>query len=163
MRLFCITISLALCLSGCRTHIQYVPVESKHDSVYIDRLVPYPVPADSATIKALVECDKMGKVVLRWLDMANSRNVDLQFKLDSLGYVIADMRIKQDTLYLPSREIYVDKYVEVPVEVPVEVERGLSIWEQMCIRLFPYAAGLSSVLLILVARKPITALIRRFI
>ena len=95
--------------------------------------------------------------------MANSRNVDLQFKLDSLGYVIADMRIKQDTLYLPSREIYVDKYIEVPVEVPVEVERGLSIWEQMCIRLFPYAAGLSSVLLILVARKPITALIRRFI
>ena len=89
MRLFCITISLALCLSGCRTHIQYVPVKSKHDSVYIDRLVPYPVPADSATIKALVECDKMGKVVLRWLDMANSRNVDLQFKLDSLGYVIA--------------------------------------------------------------------------
>lgn len=159
MRLFCITISLALCLSGCRTHIKYVPVESRRDSVYIDRLVPYPVPADSATIRALVECDERGKVVLRWLDMANSRNVDLQFKLDSLGHVIADMRIKKDTLYLPSREIYVDR----DVEVPMPVERELSKWEQMCIRLFPYAAGLSSVLLILVARKPITALIRRFI
>ena len=141
MRLFCITISLALCLSGCRTHIQYVPVKSKHDSVYIDRLVPYPVPADSATIKALVECDKMGKVVLRWLDMANSRNVDLQFKLDSLGYVIADMRIKQDTLYLPSREIYVDR----DVEVPVPVEKQLTKWQQVKINYGGKAIGLLAV------------------
>lgn len=163
MRLFCITISLALCLSGCRTHIKYVPVESRHDSVYIDRLVPYPVPADSATINALMECDEEGRVTLRRLSMEQSKNIGLQFKLDSLGHLLAKMKATPDTLYLPSREIYVDKYVEVPVEVPVEVERGLSIWEQMCIRLFPYAAGLSSVLLILVARKPITALIRRFI
>ncbi len=159
MRLFCITISLALCLSGCRTHIQYVPVESKHDSVYIDRLVPYPVPADSATINALMECDEEGRVTLRRLSMEQSKNIGLQFKLDSLGHLLAKMKATPDTLYLPSKEIYAER----EVEVPVPVERELSKWEQMCIRLFPYAAGLSSVLLILVARKPITALIRRFI
>lgn len=141
MRLFCITISLALCLSGCRTHIKYVPVESRHDSVYIDRLVPYPVPADSATIRALVECDERGKVVLRWLDMANSRNVDLQIKLDSLGHVIADMRIKKDTLYLPSREIYVDR----DVEVPVPVEKQLTKWQQVKINYGGKAIGLLAV------------------
>lgn len=159
MRLFCITISLALCLSGCRTHIRYVPVESKHDSVYIDRLVPYPVPADSATINALMECDEEGRVTLRRLSMEQSKNIGLQFKLDSLGHVLAKMKTTPDTLYLPSKEIYAER----EVEVPMPVERELSKWEQMCIRLFPYAAGLSSVLLILVARKPITALIRRFI
>lgn len=159
MRLFCITISLALCLSGCRTHIQYVPVKSKHDSVYIDRLVPYPVPADSATINALMECDEEGRVTLRRLSMEQSKNIGLQFKLDSLGHVLAKMKTTPDTLYLPSKEIYAER----EVEVPMPVERELSKWEQMCIRLFPYAAGLSSVLLILVARKPITALIRRFI
>ncbi len=159
MRLFCITISLALCLSGCRTHIKYVPVESRHDSVYIDRLVPYPVPADSATINALMECDEEGRVTLRRLSMEQSKNIGLQFKLDSLGHVLAKMKTTTDTLYLPSKEIYAER----EVEVPVPVERELSKWEQMCIRLFPYAAGLSSVLLILVARKPIAALIRRFI
>lgn len=159
MRLFCITISLALCLSGCRTHIKYVPVESRHDSVYIDRLVPYPVPADSATINALMECDEEGRVTLRRLSVEQSKNIGLQFKLDSLGHVLAKMKTTPDTLYLPSKEIYAER----EVEVPMPVERELSKWEQMCIRLFPYAAGLSSVLLILVARKPITALIRRFI
>ena len=120
MTRLCFFLSMLPLLVGC-SRVQYVPVESRRDSVYIDRLVPYPVPADSATIRALVECDERGKVVLRWLDMANSRNVDLQFKLDSLGHVIADMRIKKDTLYLPSREIYVDRDVEVPV--PVEKQQ----------------------------------------
>lgn len=127
-------------LAGC-TRVQYVPVESRRDSVYIDRLVPYPVPADSATIRALVECDERGKVVLRWLDMANSRNVDLQFKLDSLGHVIADMRIKKDTLYLPSREIYVDR----DVEVPVPVEKQLTKWQQVKINYGGKAIGLLAV------------------
>ena len=91
--------------------------------------------------------------------MEQSKNIGLQFKLDSLGHVLAKMKTTTDTLYLPSKEIYAER----EVEVPVPVERELSKWEQMCIRLFPYAAGLSSVLLILVARKPIAALIRRFI
>lgn len=125
---------------GCSL-VRYVPVESRRDSVYIDRLVPYPVPADSATIRALVECDERGKVVLRWLDMANSRNVDLQFKLDSLGHVIADMRIKKDTLYLPSREIYVDR----DVEVPVPVEKRLTKWQQVKMDYGGKAIGLLAV------------------
>ena len=125
-------------LAGC-TRVQYVPVESKHDSVYIDRLVPYIVPTDSATIRALVECDEKGKVVLRWLDMANSRNVDLQFKLDSLGHVIADMRLKQDTLYLPSREIYVDRKAEV------HIEKQLTKWQRTKIDYGGKAIGLLAV------------------
>ncbi|WP_233202227.1 hypothetical protein, partial [Parabacteroides provencensis] len=104
-------ICITLCLVGCRTRMSYVPVGSKTDSIYIDKLIPYPMPADSASIRALMECDENGKVVLRWLDLANSKNVQLMFTIDSLGNVIADMKVPQDTLYLPSKEIYVDRKV----------------------------------------------------
>ena len=126
-----------LALSGCRTKIQPVAIENRIDSIYIDKLVPYPMPADSASIRALMECDENGKVVLRWLDMANTKNVELMFALDSLGNVIANMRIPRDTLYLPSKEIYVDR----KVEVPVEVERKLSKWEQFKMDIGGWAIG----------------------
>ena len=126
-----------LTLSGCRTKIQPVAIENLIDSIYIDKLIPYPMPVDSASIRALMECDENGKVVLRWLDMANTKNVELMFALDSLGNVIANMRIPRDTLYLPSKEIYVDR----KVEVPVEVERKLSKWEQFKMDIGGWAIG----------------------
>ena len=134
-----------LTLSGCRTKIQPVAIENRTDSIYIDKLVPYPMPADSASIRALMECDENGKVVLRWLDMANTKNVELMFALDSLGNVIANMRVPRDTLYLPSKEIYVDR----KVEVPVEVERKLSKWEQFKMDVGGWAIGAISGLLLI--------------
>jgi len=121
-----------LFLSGCRTKIQPVAIENRTDSIYIDKLVPYPMPVDSASIRALMECDEHGKVVLRWLDMANTKNVELMFALDSL------MRVPRDTLYLPSKEIYVDR----KVEVPVLVEKELSRWEKIKIEVGGWAIGI---------------------
>ena len=129
-----------LTLSGCRTKIQPVAIENRIDSIYIDKLVPYPMPTDSASIRALMECDENGKVVLRWLDMANTKNVELMFALDSLGNVIANMRVPRDTLFLPSKEIYVDR----KVEVPVLVEKELSRWEKIKIEVGGWAIGLLS-------------------
>ena len=138
MLLFCLLVS-------CQTQIKYVPVENRTDSIYIDRLVPYPIPQDSASIRALMECDENGKVILKWLDMANTKNVELQFKIDSLGQVIANMKVKPDTLYLPSKEIYVDR----KIEVPVEVERKLTKWEQFKMNVGGWAIGVLSGLLLL--------------
>ena len=104
-------------LTSCRARIRYIPIENSTDSIYIDRLIPYPLPTDSASIRALMECDENGKVILRWLDIANSKNVELKFKIDSLGQVIANMKVKPDTLYLPSKEILVDRKIEGPVEI----------------------------------------------
>lgn len=158
MRLIYIT-AFILFLAGCRTHIRYVPLESMRDSILIDRLVPYPIPADSATIRALMECDENGKVILRWLDIANTKNIELQFKIDSLGQVIADMKVKPDTVYLPSKEIIVDG----KIKVPVPVEKELSWWEQTCIKWFPYTIGAILLSLVIIFRKPMLTLIRRFI
>ena len=146
-----------LTLSGCRTKIQPVAIENRTDSIYIDKLVPYPMPADSATIRALMECDENGKVVLRWLDMANTKNVELMFALDSLGNVIANMRVPRDTLYLPSKEIYVDR----KVEVPVEVERKLSKWEQFKMDVGGWAIGAISGLLLIGIGYVIVRLIKK--
>ena len=110
-------VALFSLFTSCRARIRYIPIGSSTDSIYIDKLIPYPMPADSASIRALMECDENGKVILRWLDIANSKNVELQFKIDSLGQVIANMKVKPDTIYLPSKEIIVDRKIEVPVEV----------------------------------------------
>ena len=146
-----------LTLSGCRTKIQPVAIENRTDSIYIDKLVPYPMPADSASIRALMECDENGKVVLRWLDMANTKNVELMFALDSLGNVIANMRVPRDTLFLPSKEIYVDR----KVEVPVEVERKLSKWEQFKMDVGEWAIGAISGLLLIGIGYVIVRLIKK--
>ena len=146
-----------LTLSGCRTKIQKVAIENRTASIYIDKLVPYPMPADSASIRALMECDENGKVVLRWLDMANTKNVELMFALDSLGNVIANMRVPRDTLYLPSKEIYVDR----KVEVPVEVERKLSKWEQFKMDVGGWAIGAISGLLLIGIGYVIVRLIKK--
>lgn len=134
------TITFLLTLSGCRTKIHTVPIKNRTDSIYIDKLLPYPLPADSASIRALMECDENGKVVLRWLDMANSKNVQLIFTLDSLGEVIADMKVQRDTVYLPSRETIVTK----EAEVPVPVEKELSQWEKVKIEVGGWAIGVLS-------------------
>ncbi len=142
---------------SCRSRIQYVPVESNTDSIYIDRLIPYPLPADSASIRALMECDENGKVVLRWLDMANTRNVQLMFTIDSLGNVISNMVVPRDTIYLPSKEIYVDR----KIQVPYPVERELSRWEQFKMDVGGWAIGALSCLIILGIGYIIFWLIRR--
>ena len=146
-----------LFLSGCRTKIQPVAIENRIDSIYIDKLVPYPMPVDSASIRALMECDENGKVVLRWLDMANTKNVELMFALDSLGNVIANMRVSRDTLYLPSKEVYVDR----KVEVPILVERELSRWEKIKIEVGRWAIGLLSGCLIVGIGYVVRWLIRK--
>lgn len=133
-------ICLALWLVGCKTKAPTTILANRTDSIYIDKLLPYPLPADSASIRALMECDENGKVVLRWLDMANSKNVQLIFTLDSLGEVIADMKVQRDTVYLPSRETIVTK----EVEVPVPVEKELSRWEKVKIEVGGWAIGLLS-------------------
>ena len=134
-----------LTLSGCRTKIQPVAIENRIDSIYIDKLIPYPMPVDSASIRALMECDENGKVVLRWLDMANTKNVELMFALDSLGNVIANMRVPRDTLYLPSKEVYVDR----KIEVPIPVEKELSRWDTFKIEVGGWAIGLLSGLVVI--------------
>lgn len=135
-RLIYLTIFLTsgIWFGACRS-VRQVSIESRTDSIYIETLIPVVNPADSAAIRALFECDENGKVVLRWLDIANTKNVQAQLTIDSLGNMIAKMNVPQDTVYIPSKKITVKEYVEVPVEV----EKKLTRWQVMKVELGGWA------------------------
>ena len=130
-------ILLTLAIWSCRS-VKYVPVENSADSVVIEKLVEVQLPPDSSTIRALLECDENGRVVLSWLDIANSKNAQAQLTIDSLGYLLAKMRTQQDTIYLPSKEVTVTK----EVKVPYPVEKELTRWQQMKLELGGWAFGI---------------------
>ncbi|WP_298111742.1 hypothetical protein [uncultured Bacteroides sp.] len=125
----------AIC--SCRS-VKYVPIESSTDSIVVEKLVEVQLPPDSSTIRALLECDENGKVVLSWLDIANSKNAQAQLTIDSLGNLLAKLRTLPDTVYLPSKEVVVSK----KEKVPYPVERELTRWQQMKLELGGWAFGI---------------------
>lgn len=121
---------LSLCFflllwTGCQSPAAVLT--QRTDSVYIDKLIPYALPADSASVRALVRCDENGQIALRGLEMANTKNVQLLFTIDSLGEVIAHVKVKRDTLYLPSKETIVVRETDRPVPVAPPLSR----WEKL--------------------------------
>lgn len=125
----------AIC--SCRS-VKYVPIESSTDSIVVEKLVEVQLPPDSSTIRALLECDENGRVVLSWLDIANSRNAQAQLTIDSLGNLLAKMRTLPDTVYLPSKEVTVTK----EVKVPYPVEKELTRWQHIKLELGGWAFGI---------------------
>lgn len=122
-------ISVVFGMHSCRS-IKYVPVESKSDSIVVEKLTEIQIPPDSATIRALLECDEKGKIVLNRLNIATSKNTQAQLTIDSLGNLIAKMKTQSDTVYLPSKEVTITK--EVKVVYPIEKE--LTKWQKFRIK-----------------------------
>lgn len=145
-----ITLAPLMCLLvffSCRT--KYVPMESKADSVVVEKLVEVQLPPDSATIRALLECDENGKIVLAWLDIANSRNAQAQLTIDSLGNLLAKMETQPDTVYLPSKEVTVTK----DVKVPYPVEKELTKWQKLCVNVGGWAIGIVIITILIVGGR----------
>jgi hypothetical protein len=128
--MFGIILTLAT-LCSCRTAKQTssTNTETKYDSIVVEKLVPYALPEDSAKIRALLECDKNGKVVLKWFDEEHSKRMSLQFSLDSLGNLLTTAKTEPDTVYLPQTTINVGKKSVSQSVVTVPVEKKLSWWQ----------------------------------
>lgn len=122
---FMCIIVLTSAIWSCRS-VKYVPLEGKTDSVVVEKLVEVQLPQDSAIIRALLECDENGKVILNWLDVTNSKNAQAQLTIDSLGNLLAKMNTQPDTVYLPSKEVTITK----KEKVPYPVEKELTKWQQ---------------------------------
>lgn len=154
----CITLAPFMCLffvCSCRT-IKYVPVESNADSVVVEKLVEVQLPPDSATIRALLECDENGKIVLNWLDIANSKNAQAMFTIDSLGNLLAKMKTQSDTVYLPSKEVTVTN----EVKVPYPVEKELTKWQKLCVNVGGWAIGIVIITILVIGSWMISKLKR---
>lgn len=152
----CIALAPFMCLiliCSCRT-VKYVPVESKADSVVVEKLVEVQLPPDSSTIRALLECDKNGKVVLNWLDIANSKNARTQLTIDSLGNLLAKMKTQPDTVYLPSKEVTVTK----EVRVPYPVEKELTGWQKFRLDFGGWTIGVLIITILVIFGKMVYGL-----
>ena len=112
---------------GCKSG-KHLTSDSHTQTIVHDKLVPVFRPADSASIRALLECDSNGRVVLSWLDMAQSENARLRFKLDSIGNQMADFKVPSDTVFIPGKDsTIIQKSVQT-----IEVERRLTTWQKFC-------------------------------
>ena len=84
--------------------------------------------SDSHTQIIVHDCDSNGRVVLSWLDMAQSENARLRFKLDSMGNLMADFKVPSDTVFIPGKDsTIIQKSVQT-----IEVERRLTPWQKFC-------------------------------
>lgn len=121
---------LGVLLSGCcslcpkRTPYAYTPtVASRLDSVIIHRLHAVPIPADTARVSALLECNNRGRIVAKMLEIEASENMQLLFKIDSLGNLLLKANRVIDTLLVRSDSVYITRdvvrteYVEVPAKL----------------------------------------------
>ena len=103
----------------------------------IQLLVPVVTPEDSAMIRAKLECDKNGRILLSWLDAATSRNVDLKFKIDSLGNLLTSFKTNTDTIYIPSYIIRKKIETTTTRTVTVKVEKKLNFIQKFCMCFTP--------------------------
>ncbi|WP_314791395.1 hypothetical protein [Tannerella forsythia] len=122
----CLMVLLSGCCSLCpkRTPYAYTPtVASRLDSVIIHRLHAVPIPADTARVNALLECNSRGKVVAKMLQIEASENMRLLFKIDSLGNLLLKASRSVDTVFVQSDSVYITRnvvkteYVEVPAKL----------------------------------------------
>lgn len=122
----CLVLGVLLsgCCSLCPKRTPYAPtVASRLDSVIIHRLHAVPIPADTARVNALLECNSRGKVVAKMLQIEASENMRLLFKIDSLGNLLLKASRSVDTVFVQSDSVYITRnvvkteYVEVPAKL----------------------------------------------
>ena len=141
---------LGIALLSCKTkqpRILYAPsTVHKLDSVVVHRLRPVPLPADTARVNALLECNSRGKIYAKLLQIEASKNVRLRFAIDSLGHLLFDARTSPDTVFVPSDSVYISK--EVQKTEFVEVPAKLTPWERIKLKTGGWMiGGVSGVLL----------------
>lgn len=119
---------IVLLMFSCRSANEVI--EQRTNSIYIQRLIPITLPADSSKIKALLECNDNNRVVVSQLMIEKSKNTELNFLLDSLGNLSIQSITRHDTIYLKSEEISTKVFVTEFKEVPAEFTN----WERFVLK-----------------------------
>lgn len=116
MKKWFILVLTAFLLMGCGIckRVQYIPVEGKRDSVYIERLI-----VDTITIE--IPGETISVVTQDSSYLATEYSVS-EAKIDSLGRLLhsltnKDIKIEKEIVY-KEVEVEVEKEVPVPVKVP---------------------------------------------
>ena len=123
-----IVLIAALLLTACLPLKRTQPTRQSHvDSVFVQRLVPIPVPPDTALMRALLRCNAEGRVAMERLSIETTRNARLAFLLDSLGELQVETVVRHDTVWAKADSVFINR--DVVREVVREVERKPTRWE----------------------------------
>jgi hypothetical protein len=127
-RITIIFIVLTICLCGCKT-ARHIPVttEIKTEIKEVIRDTVVYVPADRATVTALLECDSVGNVLIREIET-------LQGELNAKATIIIKENVVTANCQCDSTAIYLrlkDRYEETKIKekIPVYVEKPLKWWQ----------------------------------
>ena len=122
-------------VSGCRVvQPPAAPVAKVDSIVYVEKLVPVSLPADSAYLRAWFECDSNNRVILKQLAESKTKNVasDLSFSPGTIASLQYRAKTVFDTIYVKSTERLTYKEVPVPYAVIKEVHE-LLWWQKLFI------------------------------
>ena len=119
----------ALLLTACLPLKHTQPTRQSHvDSVFVQRLVPIPMPSDTSLLRALLRCNAEGRVAMERLSIETTRNARLAFLLDSLGELQVETIVQHDTVWAKADSVFINR--DVVREVVREVERKPTRWER---------------------------------
>ena len=119
-----------LLLCSCAPHRDYTTVVIE-DSLRIERLVAHPIEPRESSLKAWMECDERGRVLLSRIKELEDDKLSLSLSLDSLGRMLVKASTPPDTVWLKADSVVIYRREEVPVPV----ERQLTRWEAARMRL----------------------------
>lgn len=120
-------ILMIVSLAACRM-LKYVPVETKTE--IRERIVEVPVPADSSSIVALLECDSLNRVYIKRLSEKQTSNVTQSIKLKDNMLSVAFKSDPKDVKAIV-KDSLVYKEVPYPVPGPTKYVYKMYWWQEM--------------------------------
>lgn len=116
-------------LASCKTAKQpVITVPIQYKEKIVEKLVPVKLPADSTNIMALFECDSTNQVILKELTEVKSKRIQSLFSFND-GQLKYKAKTALDTVYIPGKDIYIDRDVPVYVNVPGPEVNKLTDWQ----------------------------------
>jgi len=109
---------LILAFFSCRSKQPVAVPPAEYREKITERLVPYPVPPDSAQFYALMECDSLNNVILKAFTELKSKGMQssVSFNQGKLSY---DVQNRPDTVYVHVADTTRAEKIPYPVYVPV--------------------------------------------
>lgn len=154
MKKLTILLLAVICLSACKT-MKYLPaekiIETKTEIKEVLRDTTVYVPADQATINALLECDSLGNVLIKNIETLQGKlNARASLKIQD-NKLTADCQCDSLAIYLQLKEKFEKVTTDTNKTKIIEKEKNLAWWQLTLM----WAGGIFFIILIIVIYKTI--------
>jgi len=144
---FALTV-LLVCFSSCQT-IRYIPVEktteTKTEIVEVVRDTIIYVPSDQATVKALLECDSTGQILIKQIQTLQGKlNAKANIRIVE-NTIIADCFCDSLSIYLQLKDRYQTTTTNTTETKVMWMDKELKWWQKMLL----WVGGISLIAIII--------------